>query len=296
MKKIFLSALMCLMALSMSAQRCAVLEFKAGVGISQSDVNGISAIFITYFRPSGYTMVERTQIDKVISEQGFQQGALTESQMVKIGQILNVSKIVVGDVNMVMGEYNVDVRVVDVQSGAIFATEGASFSGSSYRASMQELSQNLSSKIAIAPIPQGYVDLGLPSGKYWKKKNEKDYCTCKEAREKYGNKLPTREDWEELIEFCDVEWTGEGFKVIGKNLNYIFFPKNQYVEYDYADEWHFHIKGGDKSAYLLSSTLDLDLPFLVYGMVIYYSEKEYKAKSTERRFNEKDKVEIRLIH
>ena len=69
-KKLFLMSMMCLMALVMQAQRCAVMEFKAGVGVSQGDVDGISAIFITYFRPSGYTMVERTRIDKVIEEQG----------------------------------------------------------------------------------------------------------------------------------------------------------------------------------------------------------------------------------
>lgn len=53
MKKVILLVAMCLMALTMNAQRCAVLEFKAGVGISQADVDGISAIFITYFQPAG---------------------------------------------------------------------------------------------------------------------------------------------------------------------------------------------------------------------------------------------------
>ena len=149
MKKLLSFALMCLMALSMSAQRCAVLEFKAGVGISQADVDGISAIFITYFRPAGYTMVERTQIDKAIDEQGFQRSKMTESQMVRIGQILNVSKIVVGDVNVVMGQYNVDARVINVESGTIAATEGATFAGSSYRSTMQSIAQKLAVKIAI---------------------------------------------------------------------------------------------------------------------------------------------------
>lgn len=149
MKKLLSFVLMCLMALSMSAQRCAVLEFKAGVGISQADVDGISAIFITYFRPAGYTMVERTQIDKAIDEQGFQRSKMTESQMVRIGQILNVSKIVVGDVNVVMGQYNVDARVINVESGTIAATEGATFAGTSYRTTMQSIAQKLASKIAI---------------------------------------------------------------------------------------------------------------------------------------------------
>lgn len=149
MKKLISFCAMLLIACSMSAQRCAVLEFKAGVGISQADVDGISAIFITYFRPAGYTMVERTQIDKAIDEQGFQRSKMTESQMVRIGQILNVSKIVVGDVNVVMGQYNVDARVINVESGTIAATEGATFAGASYRATMQSLATKLAGKIAI---------------------------------------------------------------------------------------------------------------------------------------------------
>ncbi|MBR4582669.1 MAG: hypothetical protein IKO34_02530 [Bacteroidales bacterium] len=143
--------MLCLMAFTMNAQRCAVLEFKAGVGISQADVDGISAIFITYFRPAGYTMVERTQIDKAIEEQGFQRSKMTESQMVRIGQILNVSKIVVGDVNIVMGQYNVDARVINVETGTIAATEGATFAGSSYRTTMQSIATKLAGKIAITP-------------------------------------------------------------------------------------------------------------------------------------------------
>lgn len=150
MKKGLVFVVLCLMALTIHAQRCAVLEFKAGVGISQADVDGISAIFITYFRPEGYTMVERTQIDKAIDEQGFQRGKMTEDQMVRIGEILNVSKIVVGDVNVVMGQYNVDVRAINVESGTIAATEGATFNSSAYRASMQSIAQKLAGKIGIS--------------------------------------------------------------------------------------------------------------------------------------------------
>lgn len=142
--------MLCMMALTIQAQRCAVLEFAAGVGISQSDVDGISAIFLTYFRPAGYTLVERTQIDKIIEEQGFQRSSLTERQMVRIGEILNVSKIVVGDINIVMDQYNVDARVINVESGTVSATEGATFAkGTSYRTGMQNLAQKLAGKIAI---------------------------------------------------------------------------------------------------------------------------------------------------
>ena len=354
-----------------NAQRCAVLEFKAGVGISQSDVDGISAIFITYFRPSGYTMVERTQIDKVIEEQGFQRSQMTQSQMVRVGQILNVSKIVVGDINVVMGQYNVDARVINVESGTIAATEGATFATSSYRSSMQNVATKLASKIAITPglpvqakpsttvppvspkkrttvevlygylkifpnelgvfqaeptsviaqinkqaqhgynnwrIPtneelslmrannylgsgeymtrenrrgivllvsdgddyqsiqeqervaeeerqarikadqerreaeerakqerlaqlkaQGLVDLGLPSGTLWKDKNEEGgFYTYDQAVSKFGDKLPTKEQFEELKNSCQWTWNGSGYKVVGPSGNSIVLPAAGY--------------------------------------------------------------------
>lgn len=153
MKKLFSLCLICLLAVSAMAQRAAVMEFKAGVGISQADVDGLSGIFITYFRPAGYTMIERTQIDCIIDEQQFQRSSLTESQMVRIGQLLNLSKIVIGDVNIVMGQYNVDVRVINVESGTIAATEGATFAGASYREGMKNLAQKLAGQIAISAGP-----------------------------------------------------------------------------------------------------------------------------------------------
>ena len=153
MKKLFSVCLICLLAMSAMAQRAAVMEFKAGVGISQADVDGISGIFTTYFRPSGYTMIERTQIDRIIDEQKLQRSSMTESQMVRVGQLLNLSKIVIGDVNVVMGQYNVDVRVINVESGTIAATEGATFAGSSYREVMKNLAQKLAGQIAISAGP-----------------------------------------------------------------------------------------------------------------------------------------------
>ncbi|MBR6244279.1 DUF1566 domain-containing protein [bacterium] len=149
-KTLFLFGLMLLLTTSLLAQRAAVMEFKAGVGISQADVDGLSGIFTTYFRPAGFTMVERTQIDRVISEQGFQRSSLTEAQMVRIGEILNLSMIVIGDINVVAGEYNVDARVVNVESGVIIATDGESFKGS-YRDSMKKLAERLSGQVAVKP-------------------------------------------------------------------------------------------------------------------------------------------------
>ncbi|MBE6346346.1 MAG: DUF1566 domain-containing protein [Lentimicrobiaceae bacterium] len=153
MKRTLMILVMLLLCVTGNSQRIAVLDFNAGVGVSQADVDGLSAIFNTYFSPRGYTLVERTQIDKAIDEQNFQRGKFTESQMVRIGQILNVSNVVVGDVNIVAGQYNVDVRVINVQSGTIQATEGATWtSGTSYRNMMKSIAEKLANKIAINPV------------------------------------------------------------------------------------------------------------------------------------------------
>ena len=330
MKKLFSLCLICLLAVSAMAQRAAIMEFKAGVGISQADVDGLSGIFTTYFRPSGYTMIERTQIDRIIDEQQLQRSSLTESQMVRIGELLNLSKIVIGDVNIVMGQYNVDVRVINVESGTIAATEGATFAGSSYREGMKNLAQKLAAQIAIGAgptvgaqpsanpqprttpyvvygylkvfpndlgtfdaeplqvisrlnqsqqfgygswrlptneelalmrannligsgnymtrenkkgivrlvtdkekgvvvtVPAGYVDLGLSSGTYWKETNESGFYNYDNAVSKFGDKLPTKEQLEELKNECEWTWTGNDYKVTGPNGESIMLPAAGY--------------------------------------------------------------------
>ena len=74
----------------------------------------------------------------------------------------------------------------------------------------------------------GYVDLGLPNGTLWKFTNESGYYTYDEAVTAFGNKLPTKEQWEELKGYCKWTWTGDGYKVEGSNGNYIILPAAGY--------------------------------------------------------------------
>ena len=349
MKKFFLLLMVCLMALPLFAQRVAVMEFKAGVGVSQADVDGLSGMFSTGFNPAGYTVIERLHIDRIISEQNMQRSNLTESQMVRIGELLNCSCIVIGDVNLVMGEYNVDVRVINVESGNRIAFAGKNFTGS-YRENMIKLAQTLAGKIAIKPgqtvqatptptqpvsrqqeptilygylkvfpndlgtfdsrpasvianinksqqygygtwrlptneelnlmrannlisggeymasdgsrsgkvrlvtdkqkgevlprIPAGYVDLGLPSGTLWKDKNESGgFYTYDEAMSKFGNELPTKEQFEELKSSCKWTWTGNGYKVVSPSGASITLPaagyRDCYRDYNVGSEGYY---------------------------------------------------------
>ncbi|MBQ1176030.1 MAG: hypothetical protein IIX52_00525 [Paludibacteraceae bacterium] len=76
-----------------------------------------------------------------------------------------------------------------------------------------------------------YVDLGLPSGTLWKNQNEKGYYSWDKAKSEFADKIPTRDQIEELKIFCTWEWTGKGVKVIGANGNYIYLPAGGYRSY-----------------------------------------------------------------
>ena len=78
--------------------------------------------------------------------------------------------------------------------------------------------------VALVTNAQSFVDLGLPSGTKWKTQNQTGYYTYDSAVSKFGNRLPTQEQWEELIIECSWEWTGDGYIVIGPNGNSINIP------------------------------------------------------------------------
>lgn len=161
MKRILTLLCALLLVTSLSAQRSqriAVFEFEPGANISQEMVTGISSIFTTYFTPNGWSCVDRTEIDQIVSEQNFQQSKITESQRTKIGRVHNISKMVLGTINIANGQYNVDVRVVDVTTGEISATEGISIPAQSdYRTAIKTLARNLAKKVEALPVIESEV-------------------------------------------------------------------------------------------------------------------------------------------
>ena len=80
-----------------------------------------------------------------------------------------------------------------------------------------------------------YVDLGLSSGTKWKTVNEKNaadaeyaFFTYDEAIATFGDKMPSREQWMELVNECSWSWTGMGYKVVGSNGKSIVLPASGY--------------------------------------------------------------------
>jgi len=68
-----------------------------------------------------FRLIERSQIEEILKEQGFQQSGACESDacLVKMGQILTVEKIVTGTVGKLGNMFMLYLKMVNVQSGVI---------------------------------------------------------------------------------------------------------------------------------------------------------------------------------
>lgn len=89
---------------------------------------------------------------------------------------------------------------------------------------------------ALTLRAQEFVDLGLPSGTMWKEVNEGAFLSHQSADKFFSTELPTKGQWEELIEQCQWEWTGTGYHIVGPNGNGIELPAEGYFECDASFE------------------------------------------------------------
>ena len=105
--------------------RVMILDFEAGAGITQSQVSSLSSILTAYLQEE-FDVVSLEEIDKVISEQGFQRATMTEQQMEMVDSLLNVSKIVTGTINATRGQYRIRAGILNVETATTEAiVEGA---------------------------------------------------------------------------------------------------------------------------------------------------------------------------
>ncbi len=236
MKKIYFLSVMCLIVLTMQAQkRCVVLDFQVGNNVTEEETDAISYCFRSNFHPTGYQKLEQVLVTRTISDFGYSRTEMTQQQIIKIGRELEANIIVVGVLNKFMEEYSMDIRVINVAKGNTTVSESANFLKSSYLDTMEKTAKRLVSKLRGASSDSsgvettpGYTDLGLPSGTIWKNFNATGFYTYNEAVSQFGKRLPSRKQWEELKSECQWTWEGSSYKVTGPNGNSILLPAAGY--------------------------------------------------------------------
>ncbi len=77
-----------------------------------------------------YIVIERSNVDKIMKEQKFQYSGCTKNQCaVKIGELLNSNYIVIGSVSKFGSTYNIDARIIDVETSEVLTSASYSHKG-----------------------------------------------------------------------------------------------------------------------------------------------------------------------
>ena len=112
-------------------QRLAVFDFQVKNAMSQSEAQTLTNKFRNEMgKTKLYTMVERSAMEQVLSEQRFSASDLADQdKAVQLGKLLSASKVVVGDIGQVGQTYSVFVRLIDVQTASIERSESLEYQG-----------------------------------------------------------------------------------------------------------------------------------------------------------------------
>ena len=102
-----------------------------GQGVNQSEANVVSEkLRAELYKTGRFHIIERSQMQEILKEQGFQQtGCTADSCAVQAGQLLGVDEMVVGTLGTAGSYMVLAIRIVDVQTGEVLATESVQTSG-----------------------------------------------------------------------------------------------------------------------------------------------------------------------
>lgn len=100
----------------------AVLDLEPRGGLSAQEVLAISDRLRGELLATGvFTVVERNQMESILTEQGFQQtGVCSDATcIVEVGQLLAVNKMVGGSIGRIGDAFTVNLKLIDVATGTI---------------------------------------------------------------------------------------------------------------------------------------------------------------------------------
>ncbi|MFC2091236.1 CsgG/HfaB family protein [Elusimicrobiota bacterium] len=126
LKNIFLLSILLIASSSINVFSAQEKETIAVIDFDGQNVSSMDAVIVSGFlrtalvNTGAYTVVERKNMEALLAEQGFQMtGCTTKECAVQIGKILNVKKIVKGNLSKLMGIYYITADIVEVETSQI---------------------------------------------------------------------------------------------------------------------------------------------------------------------------------
>jgi len=176
----------------------AVVELRGEISESESAAL-TDKVINEILKSDKYLLFERTQMEDILREQGFQQTGCTNTECaIEIGQLLGVKKIVFGNIGKVGKIYSISLKMVNVETGEIEKSTSIESEGTledvltkgiikavqaligtmvTTQVSTTDRAGNISKRhpaqtvIAIISAAAG-VGFGAASGYYWKEKSD----------------------------------------------------------------------------------------------------------------------------
>jgi len=267
-------------SLTISAQQKKVAVYVTGEDSGVNKVLG-DQLVAGFARSGKYIAIERTAsfLAELGKEHNYQRsGAVSDNQIAALGVQFGVSYVCVADVSEVFGEKYISARLIDVETAEVVNTHNVSGDMNSMNKCLQmanEITGYLTKGTFAEQAEElrkadqlkahGLVDLGLPSRILWKDKNELGFYTYEQAINKFGNQLPTKEQFEELIAMCKWVRVNDGYeyKVTGPNGNSINIPAAGMIngKYFIEDEGHYWSSTTSEPQTVDGESLDRSLSF-----------------------------------
>lgn len=103
-----------------------------GKGIPQSEADLVSEALTSKILNRGrYRILERSQMEKILGEQGFQSSGICDNSTcaVELGKMLSIDYMTVGSVGKLGNTYMLNARLVSVESGEVLANSSRQIQG-----------------------------------------------------------------------------------------------------------------------------------------------------------------------
>ncbi len=139
-------------ALAQEKMRIAVLDLTAD-GVPSRTARTVSDMLRSDLVNAGkFIVIERTQMEAILKEQGFQQSGCTDQECaVQIGKVMSARKMLIGTVSLLGTAFILNVRIVDVENAVVeFAAKEKAESETVLDVAVEGITRKLMERIGVA--------------------------------------------------------------------------------------------------------------------------------------------------